>query len=134
MNKTPSNIDLRADALRELFEEVSLAILNHRIDFHQRDLANPGLKVENEIAVISAMSAELTEIVRQIDLLSGTSLPVIRAKVGVAFFLVAGMSSNVEPYAFTALAHLVRDLNRPYADHVGVRLLNINSAMRQKQQ
>ena len=134
MNKTPSNIDLRADALRELFEEVSLEILNHRFEFHQRDLANPGLKMENEIAVISAMCAELTEVVRQIHLLSGTSLPVIRAKLNVAFFMIAGLSSNVEPEAFTALAHVVRDLNRPYAEHVGVRLLNINSAMRQKQQ
>jgi len=126
--------DMRADALREIFEEVSLAILNHRLEFHQRDLINPGLKVENEIAVISAMCAEMSEVVRQIHMLSGTSLPVIRAKLGVAFFMIAGVTSNVEPEAFTALAHLVRELNRPYAEQVGIHLLSVASVMRQKQQ
>jgi len=129
--------DQWADALRELFEEMSLELLNHRLEFHRHNLVNPGLKVEDEISVISGMCVEIAEIVRQIHVLSGASLPVIRAKLCVALFYLSEAGDLNEPAAteaFLAIGNLVRDLNRPYAKQVGTHLLHMGAIARQKNQ
>jgi len=120
-----------AEALGQVFQDLSLAVLDHKFSICTRDLVDPNRALGAEIEKLTSLYDELREVTRLINNLQGTSPAVLQARLMVAFFYTTDADTLCRE-AFQAIAGLITAFRHPYVDRVEERLACRREALRMR--